>query len=297
MNNLPYRVLLLTSHKHTRYAMVRQNEAYAKSLSRKASTGEFALKEGSKPALAQNAETPSLGVSGFWWLWTFASLLTLVCLIPVSNSTSLLFPHLHIHMDKTANTVWVNCIDEGLEVLSYFATDLNGFDRLDYNYQSLSRSSYRFDYTSWCRESPDSANAKCYRGKGLDVISNLITDIAIQIGEAGRVEHPDAFGRSFAKTFTSTIEDINAMYRSTKNTTNIFGALMRKSKLEDTSLMDTHKLLLVHKLCTTMEFGHAMLVLKIVQSCLLLVACVMFSMHCSPGRLPHGTWPGSEPSP
>lgn len=220
------------------------------------------------------------GAMCFWFLWVVSCFTTLVCLLPGVTNTAMWLPHLHLHIDKTYNLSWVSCLDEGLQIISYYATDLNGISRDEYNLETFSQNYHHFDFASWCRESPHTSDLACYRGNGLDIISSLVADIGTQVGEAGGVKNPVGFGFSLAKTFGSVISDIDQVYHATRNITGLMAVFgFRDLAAAPFPPMDVDKLAAVHRLFATMKFGRAMKILKVVHTAGLFILCIAVTLN------------------
>lgn len=190
----------------------------------------------------------SFWVIWVWSVWCLVCMASMLCFIPWLDEASLWFPHFRLYLEKSSYVTWIDFFDEFLKVISYFATDLRGFSRQNYdpNIEFISNSAYSFDYSSWCRDIPMTASTTCYSGRGMDVISGIITDLGVQIGVAGRMENPIQFGTNFAATFRSTVHDIDKIYKE---------IVLSAYQSAETSTLDISKLELVHKAALSIKLG------------------------------------------
>lgn len=206
-----------------------------------------------------------------WTLWAAVCLASVICLFPTFNRASLWFPHFSLHLDKSDNGFWVYYVDEVLQVISQFATDLQGVSLADYDPELdfVSNSIYGFDFASWCRHNPSAVSISCYLGVGLDVITALVTDMGVQVGIAGRMENPLIFGANLASTFKTIIHDLDQVYHD--------------AKLSSNEALDMARLQVVHQVDLSMKLGKTMLGLNVVHAVLFVAATVAFVVPTSQG--------------
>ncbi|KAJ8139613.1 hypothetical protein OY671_007175 [Metschnikowia pulcherrima] len=207
-----------------------------------------------------------------WALWAVLCLASVFCLLPTFTRASLWFPHLSLHLDKTDNGFWVYYVDEVLQVISQFATDLQGVSLADYDPELdfVSNSIYGFDFASWCRHNPSAVSISCYSGYGLDVITALVTDMGVQVGIAGRMDNPSLFGANLAQTFTTIIRDLDRVFHDAQ-------------EHSTTEALDMARLSVVHQVDLSMKLGKAMLVLNLVHAALFAATSVAFIVPMARG--------------
>lgn len=199
-----------------------------------------------------------------WAFWALVCLCTLMCLAPPIIRASLYVPHLHLHIDPHQTDTWVAYVDEMLQVVSYFVADLRPNLWLGPSIEQVSNSAFSFDYTSWCRDMPSAGSTLCYKGHGLDVVTGLVTDFGVQLGVAGKMDNPVAFGRSLASTFRKTVADLDRTYLDLKR---------RVLAPDEQPSVATLKLESVHRLKQSMDLAVAMHTLEYVRFGLFVVAC------------------------
>ncbi|GEQ66800.1 hypothetical protein JCM33374_g463 [Metschnikowia sp. JCM 33374] len=211
-----------------------------------------------------------------WCLWATFCFASVICLFPMFNRASLWFPHLSLHLDKTDNGFWVYYVDEVLQVISQFATDLQGISLADYDadLDFVSNSIYGFDFASWCRHNPSAVSISCYSGHGLDVITALVTDMGVQVGIAGRMDNPSLFGDNLASTFKKIIRDLDQVYHDAK-------------VHPSSDALDMDRLSVVHQVDLSMKLGHTMLILNLVHAILFLSTSLAFIVPMARGTF-HG---------
>ncbi|OBA22303.1 hypothetical protein METBIDRAFT_39973 [Metschnikowia bicuspidata var. bicuspidata NRRL YB-4993] len=220
---------------------------------------------------APRALTTKHKVVACWVLWAATCFTSVICCFPTFTRASLWFPQLRLHLDKTDNGVWVYDVDEVLQVISQFATDLQGVSLADYDPELsfVSDSIYGFDFSSWCRHSPSTVSISCYLGFGMDVITALVTDMGVQVGIAGRMDNPLLFGANLASTFNKIIRDLDLAYHNAQDAPE--------------EALDMARLSIVHQVDQSMKMGRVMLVLNFVHAVLFLATAMAFFVPMAKG--------------
>lgn len=216
---------------------------------------------------ALDNETPfSMRVFVLWVMWATILLCSILCMIPGYSRASLWLPHLHLRLDEKDSSAWADYVDELLLLITSYATSLRNVSKstAESGIALARNSAYTFDYTSWCRENSAASLMSCHSGVGLDVVKNLVIDFGIQIGVAGRVENPTAFGRAVASKFGQTVKNLNQMYLDTRNT-------------DALDHWDLQRLLLMHNIFSSGRLASAILSIKFTQIGLALLASGLFA--------------------
>lgn len=184
-------------------------------------------------------------------VWVVVSLQTLVCLCPILYGTSMWMPVVKLHLEEAKGSQWLNALEESLHLFASISNDLNGHTTFhDNRLASVSSNRYTFDFASWCRQNSAAKSVVCYRGNGLDIISSFVIDFGAQVGELGNSEDPTLFGRDLEATYRKTIEDIDNLYIT--------------SKESGDSDIDFDRLKTIHHLRKSRTIGYALWILKVI---------------------------------
>lgn len=224
-------------------------------------------KEILSPPLIYETEEKSryfnLNIAAAWCIWVIVCSLILLCILPLLFGTSLWMTHIRLVLEPASNFEWTKTIDEGLELFSFFSSDLSGISRhrSKADFASISTNTYTFDFASWCRKNSDKKFVVCYRGEGLNIVSAFVTDIGAQIAEVGHSDDPRLFGVSLSLTYRRIIKELDGVFHSPNTSSN--------------SDLDMQKLRIVHVLHVFENLGQFLLNLRMGHAVLMVIISVI----------------------
>lgn len=189
--------------------------------------------------------------------WISMCFVTALCLCPLFYGSSLWMSHLRMTLDEAEGLQWLSTLEDGLQVFSYFSTDLQGQATI-HSSPTISGNRYTFDLASWCRGNNEARSVMCYRGLGIDLVSSFVTDFGAQVGEFGNSKDPNKLGEQLAHTYLKTISELDDIF-------------VRAKETNSTADLDIEKLKLIHQLKKSHTIGFLMWVVKVVQTCFVLV--------------------------
>lgn len=178
-----------------------------------------------------------------WGFWLILTILLLVCLLPLRHFTTIITPQMTLRT-KRADANWMKFTEDGLQLLSYFSEDLGKYSgtRLKPDFFPISQNVYKFDFVGMCRISTISKKAVCHYGPGFDVVSNIITDIGVQVGTLGLIADPQEFGQTLNHAYKFNLHALNDIVRET-------------NKNPDMADLDSEKLAFVSRLMASEILG------------------------------------------